>query len=110
MFKNFSKIVIATILCVGIAVSSCVSSGAKTIKSEDKSIIFYDETITIDNNEVYVCADNIDDDYIWSVGFKNTQNDETFFVKGADCIKNPQVIKTTAVANFATALLYQFIF
>ena len=100
MYFKISKIAISVMLCTAIAVSSCVSFGAKSIENEDKSIIFYDETITLDNNEVYVCADNIDNDYIWYMGFKNIENDEAFFIKGADCIDNPQVIKTTPGAKY----------
>ena len=104
MIKRFSKIVIAAVLCVVIAVSSCVSFGAKIIESEDKSIIFYDDTITIDNNEVYVCADNIDEEQIWSVGIKNEKSDESYFVKATDCIDNPQVIKTIAGEKYISSL------
>ncbi len=92
MFSKYFKVAIAVMLSVVIAVMSCVSFDAMSIENDDKSIIIYDETIELADNEVYFCTYNISDNYSWSVYLqsKDADRENTEKIWGKDCIDEPK--------------------
>ena len=94
------KRVIALIIAAMMVAMSCVGFSAQTYESEDKTTIIYDETITIDNNEVCVCTYNITENYLWHAELKDTETDELIKVMGADCVDEPLIVKTTEGATY----------
>ena len=94
MFSKYSKILVSVMLATIITVLSCVSFGAQSYESDDKSIVIYDETIVLNDNEVYCCSYNITQNYKWGVFWKFGDNKEnsTEIIWGKDCVENPYVL------------------
>ena len=96
LFKAF----LCAILAIAIIVSSTVGFGA-VIKDETNEIIIYDETITLKNNEVFISAYNITENYQGSLTLSADNSEDSIVVKGTDLLNGPQKMSTKAGVFYA---------
>ena len=89
MINRVFKTAVCFMLAAMMVVLSCVAFSAQTVVSPDNATIIYDETITINNHEMYIFTDNIADDYIWSLELLDFDTDKRTYYKVKDYINNP---------------------
>ncbi len=86
------------LLCIVIAIvliaKSVFCAGARGYAYSNPDFQYLDETLTIKDNQVYICADGITENYCWGVYLKTEDGNsgKTDVYLGKDCLSKPQIL------------------
>ena len=92
-----------TSLCLALAISivfSCSTGFEASFANETNDIIFYDNTITIDNNEVLFNSFNITENYPGSISLYDQNGADNIDFAGTECIDGTKIVKSLPEAKY----------